>query len=718
MDGLVRGMLVVRRAGRAVVGWCLLIGATAWLVTEGWAAAGWMRPTSWGLALALAFYGGVARARASTDTQFGRELKTGLWLVLLVDTVLAQTYGTLDVRAAGAIYVLVACVSAFSRPRVAVAVAIYAVALDAALCALSFGGQYDGLIARAGLTSAVALLHAVALGIETLRLRVSTKQEVKLEIERMHAQARGYRLAGTAMSASEDAEESLTRSSVEEIRQSVFYALSLLRSSMGLHTAVLLWRSSDGKSYRISECATASDDVIDGPIAVGDGVLAVVEARGEPVRLERLKASYRVPYYRTPCPVRALLAVPVRSARGEPIGLLVLDRTDETAFTAGDVAVAEEAAKHCLRAVQNERTFLQLERTRSEQGKLYRAVQELASSMTEKDVIGAGVRAAREIANFDVAAITTFERETGRHHVVAVEADDDAVRGLSGSHFAHNSGLVSMVVQNKFPLPYRGELDATQHVVFARGMAWPKTTSLLVFPLTLRDQTIGTLVLGARRPNAFSSSVRGTLEVLASHLAVSMVNARMVAHLETMATTDGMTGLLNKRAMLEAAAQKVEAARRFGRSLAVIVTDIDHFKRVNDTYGHDVGDQVIKGLGDLLRRQKRSTDVVARFGGEEFVILCEQTDEEGALLLAERVRKELAAMVFPTKKGPLSVTCSLGISTFPDSGEDWDSLFKSADEALYASKNGGRNRVTSHRAPRSLVRMRGEPVSGRRKTGS
>ncbi len=717
MDALVRGMLVARRAGRSFVGWGLLALATGWLVSRGHSVVGIARPLSWVVALALALYGGVTRARAARDTDFGRELKTGLWLVLLVDAVISQTYGTLDVRASGLIYVLVACVSAFARPQVAVAVAGYAIVLDGLLCAVAFGGAHEGLVVRAALCLAVALLHAVALGLETLRLRVSTRQEVELEIERMHAQARGYRLSGTAMSGAEDAEDSLTRSSVEEIRQSVYYALSLLRSSMGLHTAVLLWRSSDGKSYRISECATVSDDVVDGPIAVGDGVLAVVESRGEPVRLDRLKSAYRVPYYRTPCPVRTLLAVPVASARGESLGLLVLDRTRDQAFSDDDVSVAEEAAKHCVRAVQNERTFLQLERTRTEQDKLYRAVQALAGSMTERDVIQAGVRAAREIANFDVAAVTTFDPATLRHHVMAVEADDVAVRALAGTHFAHNQGLVSMVVQNRFPLPYRGELDATQHVVFARGMAWPKTTSLLVFPLTLRDQTIGTLVLGAKRHGAFASSVRGTLEVLASHMAVSMANARMVAHLETMATTDGMTGLLNKRAMLEAAAQKVEAARRFGRPLAVIVVDIDHFKRVNDTYGHDVGDHVIKGLGALLARQKRSTDIVARFGGEEFVILCEQTDEEGANLLAERVRSELAGTVFPTKKGPLSVTCSLGISTFPDSGEDWDSLFKSADEALYASKNGGRNRVSTHRAPRSLVRVRGGKAGGGRKAG-
>jgi diguanylate cyclase (GGDEF)-like protein len=181
----------------------------------------------------------------------------------------------------------------------------------------------------------------------------------------------------------------------------------------------------------------------------------------------------------------------------------------------------------------------------------------------------------------------------------------------------------------------------------------------------------------------------------------------MVHKLEQMATTDGMTGLLNKRAMQTSAEQKVAAAARFSRKLSVLVTDIDFFKKVNDTYGHDVGDQVIRGLGEILKRQKRNTDVVARFGGEEFVVLCEETNEKGALLLAERIREDVEKTVFQSSMGSFSVTCSVGIATFPEGGRDWDSLFKSADEALYVSKRSGRNRSTAYHATRGEHRPSG-----------
>jgi two-component system, cell cycle response regulator len=164
--------------------------------------------------------------------------------------------------------------------------------------------------------------------------------------------------------------------------------------------------------------------------------------------------------------------------------------------------------------------------------------------------------------------------------------------------------------------------------------------------------------------------------------------------LEELATTDGLTGLFNKRMLEDSATQKLRSANRFKKPLSVLVCDLDHFKRINDTYGHDVGDVVIKGFSDVLKRTKRDTDVVGRFGGEEFVLVCEETDGRGATLLAERIRSELETTTFHADGGPFNVTCSVGTATCPAAGVEWEALFRSADEALYVSKRSGRNRVT------------------------
>src|SRR4029078_12907418 len=129
--------------------------------------------------------------------------------------------------------------------------------------------------------------------------------------------------------------------------------------------------------------------------------------------------------------------------------------------------------------------------------------------------------------------------------------------------FSHNSSLAAMVVQNKHPLPYRGEFDPAHQVLFSRRLKPPPMPSILVLPLLVHERALGTLVLGAKRRAAFGEAVRPTLEVLARHSGVCVANAGMVKKLEELPTTDGLTGLLNKRALLDIADQKVASPTRF-----------------------------------------------------------------------------------------------------------------------------------------------------------
>jgi two-component system, cell cycle response regulator len=708
MDSLVRATLLIRRIARGGYG-LALTGALATYVVLGGATA----PLSalpilaalvWALLLVKRLR---AKLRLTGDARFLLDFELGALLAVGLDAALLRFDGTLAGRFAPATYVLVALVASFGRPAPGLAVVAWVVALDAVIRHKTLGEtSWEALATQAGFAFAFALLNLLLLRAEVARIRITARSRVEVELKRLRDDARSYRLLGAFDSAAqkEDAEERLARSSVEEIHQSVHYALELLRRCLDLHTAVLLWRTDSGTHLRISELSTGSDEIHDAPFSIGDGVLAAVIAKKEAVLLENLRPSYKVPYYAGACPVRALAAIPVMD-EGIVRGVLALDRVENRAFTPHEHELVAQAARYCLRAIQNERVFVQLERAKVEQGKLYRAAQALGAALSEKDVVEAGVRAAREIASFELAAVTIWDEAAKMHEVCAARSEDGQIEDLVGQRFKQNTGLVSMVVTNKFPLPYKGEFDPAHQVVLSKRLSWPTIPSLLVLPLLHHGRPLGTLILGAKRRHAFGDTVRPTLEVLASHLAVSLSNARMVHKLETMATTDGLTGLFNKRAMLDAAAAKVAAASRFGRKLSVLIADIDFFKKVNDTYGHDVGDVVIKGIADILEKQKRTTDVVARFGGEEFVVLCEQTDEAGAVLLGERIREEVANTVFHTAVGPLTVTCSVGIATFPECGQTWDELFKSADDALYASKRNGRNKVTTYQ-PASLARIK------------
>ena len=167
------------------------------------------------------------------------------------------------------------------------------------------------------------------------------------------------------------------------------------------------------------------------------------------------------------------------------------------------------------------------------------------------------------------------------------------------------------------------------------------------------------------------------------------------ARLEVLARTDPLTQLLNRRVLVERLSQEVERARRYDGKITLLMIDLDHFKRVNDQYGHLVGDDVLRDVAGLLRAAVRAVDVVARYGGEEFVIVLPETPAPGALAFAERLRERIEETDFSAHPhGTFHLTTSIGMSTFPgtrvDSGED---LLARADEALYRAKADGRNRV-------------------------
>ena len=165
--------------------------------------------------------------------------------------------------------------------------------------------------------------------------------------------------------------------------------------------------------------------------------------------------------------------------------------------------------------------------------------------------------------------------------------------------------------------------------------------------------------------------------------------------LRSLATQDPLTGLLNRRELDRLLEEELARAARFRRGFAVVLLDIDHFKRVNDTHGHQAGDLVLTHLARILGTLARSTDRVARFGGEEFAIVELENDEEGACRSAERIRQTLAEQPCPVPgiEGGLRITVSAGVAVYPNHGDGVDSLLRSADRALYAAKAAGRDRV-------------------------
>jgi diguanylate cyclase (GGDEF)-like protein len=164
--------------------------------------------------------------------------------------------------------------------------------------------------------------------------------------------------------------------------------------------------------------------------------------------------------------------------------------------------------------------------------------------------------------------------------------------------------------------------------------------------------------------------------------------------------TDQLTGLYNRRAFDEKLGQIRMEYQRYGQPCSLIIADVDFFKRVNDTYGHDGGDAVLQAVAATFRENVRVVDICARMGGEEIAVLLPQTGMQGALESAERLRQALEARVIRHAARELQVTASFGVACYPETAGTWDGLFSAADRALYEAKHDGRNCVKSAEATR------------------
>jgi diguanylate cyclase (GGDEF)-like protein len=183
------------------------------------------------------------------------------------------------------------------------------------------------------------------------------------------------------------------------------------------------------------------------------------------------------------------------------------------------------------------------------------------------------------------------------------------------------------------------------------------------------------------------------LQAFADQAAIALQNARLYASVQQMAMTDSLTGLYNRRALLDAGQREFEICMRLGHPLTAIMIDVDHFKEVNDTFGHPVGDQVLRALVKYLREAVRAIDIIGRYGGDEFLIFLLENDLHAAGRVAERIRRSIARALLLTDSGTISITISLGVAAIHPQTLNLASLIENADKALYAAKHSGRNRV-------------------------
>jgi diguanylate cyclase (GGDEF)-like protein len=313
----------------------------------------------------------------------------------------------------------------------------------------------------------------------------------------------------------------------------------------------------------------------------------------------------------------------------------------------------------------------------------------LSAKLDFKQISALILELLKRVIPYDIGAFLTLEEASLRMAAIKRPAD---LRNVIGETYpVAGSRLCNQAVQIKRPLlsPISGPEDILlplrpdQDVRFFLGV-----------PIVFRDQVTGLIALYNFGTRAFTETDARVAELFASQVAIALDNSRRVEQMERQAVTDELTGLYNRRAFIPLGEKEVGRARRYHRPLALILFDIDHFKSVNDSHGHLIGDHVLQVLTKLVTKTTRATDVVCRYGGEEFIVLMPEASREEGLAMAERLRQEISRMTVVTEVGTLSLTVSLGVAELrTDEDESFESLIARADRAMYQAKAAGRDTV-------------------------
>jgi diguanylate cyclase (GGDEF)-like protein len=661
----------------------------------------------------LAVRGGTASYREQLELG-------GLFVVTTAALVQATGGGAVEPPLQPVIYLVMAFLVAFLARPVGLAMVLLAAGLELGPW-WQRGADPVTLpapLTHAGFLALFALLYHAVLAAQLRATRSSARAAEARRSQELDERAREFRLTaprGDEPGAGGEAAGQGRRwidGAVREVEAAVRGAVEVAAAALRADTCAVYLLSADDSRLVLRECRAASDSVAV-EVPAGEGALGGAVRRAAPVRLsgEIKAASYHLDGRRP----GALLVVPLVDRRGNHVrGVLLADRHADLPFTDADEQMLVTQASEILRSMANERLMEDLRQNRDEYEKFMQAIEKLNRATKLDEVTEVSIEVARAmVEGIDFGAVTLVEAASGPacHRVArAWSVAPGKIPALEGLTFGEVAGsLVVSAVRLQASLP-GCELDVARAMVFdaatrLKGLSSIKVIPLRAQPLRAEDPAVlGTLVLGSRRPDAFTPDRVRQLEVIAQQAAESIQRARLFDATERMATTDGLTGLLNHRTFQARLDEQLLAAQRYGRKLSLILCDIDHFKSVNDTYGHPVGDQVLRGVAAILAREARTTDLVARYGGEEFGVVMPETDTAGALVIAERIRLRIAQLVTETGQGPLRVTMSLGVATCPDDAQKKGELVERADGCLYHAKRHGRNQVVAAAALRVAPR--------------
>ena len=406
--------------------------------------------------------------------------------------------------------------------------------------------------------------------------------------------------------------------------------------------------------------------------------------------IQAIFPSYRVAPHNQ---IRSVLMIPL-IAGGEVIGVLSLDSWVLAYFNEDHLRLANLFAGDVAVGLENARLYEEARRRSEELEIVNRAGTAVTSGLDLDHVLVMLYEQCRLVMPADSFYVALYDEEKGEIEFPLFQ-DQGVYRQVKPFVLNSSKGMTGCVIEegHTIYLPDLLDPNVSEKYRLIRYGGIP-TRSYLGVPMFLRDKVIGVISMQSTLPNAYSPDQVRLLETITSHAVIAIENARLYKQAQTAATTDDLTGLLTRRELFRRADQELSRANRYRHHLAMAMIDFDHFKGVNDTYGHLAGDQVLRSMARICQENMRLVDVVGRYGGEEILVLMPETTAEQALQAIERLRAQIEKTEVIIDDASISVTISAGVAGLRrDGGMSLEGLITQADVALFMAKSAGRNQV-------------------------
>ncbi|MBV9437912.1 MAG: diguanylate cyclase, partial [Acidobacteria bacterium] len=450
-----------------------------------------------------------------------------------------------------------------------------------------------------------------------------------------------------------------------------------------INNAAVLLLNPNAQEFFVRTAIGRPQDESDVRIPIGKGLIGTAAREKKPVYAPDVSKDPRfLPIFPD---TKSEIAIPLM-VRDEVVGVLDIQSEELDAFDSETLDLLTLFSTQASIALENARLYT-LEQRRTRQLETINAIARQTTAVLNLDEL---------LGKVCDLVLATFPVD----HVVVLLLDDDERLALR----AHKGKLTAIVPQGG-ALPVgtgmgmrclelgktvlENDLALVPHYIGS----FIETRSEICVPLIFFGEKLGVLMLESANAHNFSPEDVPPLESVADIIAGAIRNAHYFEKAQQLAYIDGLTGIYNRRYFELQIASEIERASRYDGRLAIIMIDIDNFKRLNDEFGHLLGDEVLRQVSEVFGQQLRKADVVCRYGGEEFAILVPQTSGGNALEVAEKLRRMVETYLFPGV--PRKVTISAGVAEYPTHGRTRDELVAAADAALYVSKESGRNRVSA-----------------------